>query len=39
MECRGAGAKNLMFWAASELLPKDVTPGQSFVIRHNASLR
>ena len=36
-ECRGAGAENLMFWAAGAV--REVTPHQGFVLRQNPGLR
>ena len=36
-ECRGAGAENLMFWAAGGV--EDISPHQGFVMRRNPGLR
>jgi hypothetical protein len=36
-ECRGAGAENLMFWAAGKV--EDLSPHQGFVMRRNPGLR
>ncbi|GAB4291188.1 MAG: hypothetical protein Kow0090_04600 [Myxococcota bacterium] len=37
-ECKGKGAENLMFWAASPE-SKDVTANQGFVVQHNTAIK